>query len=125
MTTTPAACPGEVDPRATNLDDAPDDEFLQRLTEYDIYAPAVQEADLGPFFNRVREECPVARGERPAPYWIVSRYEDVRYVLSHPELFSSKQILYPFSIEEDSIAFNMDPPEQAPYHRIMAQALSK
>jgi cytochrome P450 len=39
-------------------------------------------------------------------------------------LFSSKELLYPWTIEENSIAFNMDPPEQVPYHRIMAQVLS-
>jgi cytochrome P450 len=115
---------GDPHPDAQNLDTSSDDDFRRRLAEYNIYDPAVQEVDLGPWFNRVREECPIARGVLPAPYWIVSRYEDVHYVLQHPELFSSKQLLYPWTIEENSIAFNMDPPEQAPYHRIMAQVLS-
>jgi cytochrome P450 len=111
-------------PDATNIDTTPEEEFLARVRDYNIYAPEVQDVDLGPFFNRIREQCPVARGELPAPYWIVSRYEDVRYVFSHPELFSSRQILYPFTLEEGTIAFNMDPPEQAPFHRVMAQVLS-
>jgi cytochrome P450 len=115
---------GHSHPAAVNLDSSSEAEFRQRVAEYNIYDPAVQEVDLGPWFNRVREECPVARGEVPAPYWIVSRYEDVHYILQHPNLFSSKELLYPWTIEESSIAFNMDPPEQAPYHRIMAQVLS-
>jgi cytochrome P450 len=115
---------GDVHPAAENLDDAPEEEFLRRVREYNLFAPEVQNVDLGPFMNRVREECPVAKGEVPLPYWIVSRYEDVHYILQHPELFSSKQTMYPFGVEETSIAFNMDPPEQTAYHRIMAQGLS-
>jgi hypothetical protein len=66
---------------AENLDNSSEEEFLRRVREYNIYDPAVQEVDLGPWFNRVREQCPVARGEVPAPYWIVSRYEDVHHIL--------------------------------------------
>jgi cytochrome P450 len=114
----------DVHPAAENLDTSPEEEFRRRVSEYNTFAPEVQNADLGPFMNRMREECPVAKGEVPVPFWMVSRYEDVHYVLHHPELFSSKQTMYPFGVEETSIAFNMDPPEQTPYHRIMAQVLS-
>jgi cytochrome P450 len=114
----------DVHPAAENLDTSPEEEFRKRVREYNTFAPEVQNVDLGPFMNRMREQCPVAKGEVPTPYWIVSRYDDVHYMLHHPEIFSSKQTMYPFTVEEHSIAFNMDPPEQTPYHRIMAQGLS-
>lgn len=42
-----------------------------------------------PFLDAVREETPVYEvPTRPGEY-VVSRYEDIRYVLKHPELFSS------------------------------------
>lgn len=114
----------DVHPAAENLDDSPEEEFLERVRLYNTFAPEVQDADLGPFFNRVREECPVAKGEDPIPYWIVSRYEDVNNILHHPEIFSSKRTMYPFGVEEVSIAFNDDPPLQTGYHRVMALGLS-
>jgi hypothetical protein len=57
----------EAHPDARNLDNSPVEEFHQRLREYNIHAQEVQDADLAPSFNRVREECPVARGEVPTP----------------------------------------------------------
>jgi cytochrome P450 len=116
---------GDVHPSATNLDQCPAEEFRQRVLHYDILDPEDQEKDFFPFFNRLREEFPIARAEGPRPYWLVSRYEDVRYVLSRPDLFSSRRNLYPFMADEDTIAFNMDPPEQMAYHRALALALSR
>lgn len=114
----------DVHPAAENLDDSPEDVFLERVRTYNTFAPEVQNVDLGPFMNRVREECPVARGEDPIDFWMVSRYEDVNYILHHPEIFSSKRTMYPFGVEEVSIAFNDDPPLQTGYHRVMALGLS-
>jgi hypothetical protein len=44
--TTPSECPGEMDPQATSVEDAPEDDLLGRLTASDIYAPEVQDAHL-------------------------------------------------------------------------------
>ena len=47
----------------------------------------------GHIFDRLRAEDPVHRGHSPVPevgdYWSVTRYQDVMYVDTHPELFSS------------------------------------
>ena len=43
-----------------------------------------------PFLNRLLEEAPVYRDPGTDMY-IVSRYEDINYVNSHPEIFSSKE----------------------------------
>ncbi len=47
-------------------------------------------------WDLLREVAPVFRYEgRPrfAPFWAVTRYEDVRYVSSHPELFSNEGVI--------------------------------
>ena len=47
--------------------------------------PAVQE-DWFPYYRRLREEAPVWRVPATGEYFL-SRYDDVSYVLRHPELF--------------------------------------
>ena len=47
--------------------------------------PAVQE-DWFPYYRRLREEAPVWRVPSTGEYFL-SRYDDVSYVLRHPELF--------------------------------------
>ncbi len=44
-----------------------------------------------PYFARLRREAPVHYTERSqfGPYWSVTRFEDIKYVDSHHELFSS------------------------------------
>jgi cytochrome P450 len=53
----------------------------------DLFAPAVV-ADPFPYYNRLREVDPVHWNERNK-VWIVTRYDDVSWLTSHPELFSS------------------------------------
>ena len=44
--------------------------------------------DPFPAYRRLRREAPMFR-YRPLNTWVVSRYEDVRYVTKHADLFSS------------------------------------
>jgi cytochrome P450 len=53
----------------------------------DLFAPEVL-ADPFPYYRRLREVDPVHWNERNK-VWIVTRYDDVRWVTSHPEVFSS------------------------------------
>lgn len=61
------------------------------MTESDLgsySSPDVQRCPL-PFLNRLLEEAPVYRDSGTGMY-IVSRYEDINYVNSNPEIFSSR-----------------------------------
>jgi cytochrome P450 len=53
----------------------------------DLFAPELI-ADPFPHYNRLREVDPVHWNERNK-VWIVTRYDDVSWLTSHPELFSS------------------------------------
>ena len=55
------------------------------VDEIDFMDPAVQE-DWFPHYRRLREEAPVWRVPSTGEYFL-SRYDDVTYVLRHPELF--------------------------------------
>ena len=49
--------------------------------------PAVQ-SDPFPFYRQLHERCPVYRMPETG-FYLVTKYDDVREVLTHPELFSN------------------------------------
>lgn len=81
-------------------------------------------ADPRPFYRELRTACPVAAFEGFGPgTWIVSRFEDVRYVLRHPEIFSSDIVAVDIGQERPLIPLQIDPPEHAKYRRVIDPTL--
>lgn len=83
------------------------------------YLPEVA-ADPLPFYDRLRSECPIAAvdgiGEGTH---IISRYEDVKFALRHPEIFSSDIVAVDIGQDRPLIPLQIDPPEHAKYRRLM------
>ena len=70
------------------------DAYDLELDELDPSHPALFANDtLWPHFERLRNEDPVHFHENSmmGPYWSVSKYQDIMYIDSHHELFSSQQ----------------------------------
>ncbi len=87
--------------------------------EANPYRPDVA-ADPLPFYRRLRDECPVANLEGFATgTHIVSRYEDVRFVLRHPEIFSSAINAVDIGQDRPLIPLQIDPPDHAKYRRVL------
>jgi cytochrome P450 len=57
-------------------------------TDYDPLAPHVR-ADPYPYYAALRRESPIHQTIPGVPMFAVSRFEDVEFVLHHPEVFSS------------------------------------
>jgi cytochrome P450 len=83
-------------------------------------------ADPYPTYELLRNKCPVARSEMHDGFWIVSKYEDVHFVCSHPELFSSHPAHIPPNMGQDRpvIPLEIDPPDHAKYRQILAPVFS-
>jgi cytochrome P450 len=96
-------------------------ELSDRIAGFDIFDPDLQE-DPFPFYNEIREQCPLGRAETYGGYWIVSRYEDVEEVLRDSSTYSSRQVLIPHfeHFYGEQIPLELDPPE----HTKFRQALS-
>ncbi|MGH4027977.1 cytochrome P450 [Actinomycetota bacterium Odt1-20B] len=95
-----------------------------------------------PEFAQLRQTEPVRWIEQPhgisgfddAGYWAVTRHEDVKYVSTHPELFSSNTntavIRFNESIQRDQIEvqklimLNMDPPEHTRVRQIVQRGFT-
>jgi cytochrome P450 len=66
---------------------APADDPLSALGAYDPFSEAAR-TNPYPFYSNLREYAPV-HWAAPVKAWAVSRFADVRFVLNHPDLFSS------------------------------------
>ena len=83
------------------------------------YLPEVA-ADPLPFYERLRAECPVANMEGfEEGSHIISRYEDVKFALKHPEIFSSDVVAVDIGQDRPLIPLQVDPPGHAKYRRVM------
>jgi cytochrome P450 len=59
-------------------------------SRFDIFSREAMD-DPHPLFSEIRERSPVCQVE-PNGWWAVTRYQDVVFVLKHPELFSSANL---------------------------------
>lgn len=87
--------------------------------EANPYLPEVA-ADPLPFYTRLRDTCPIANFEgMESGTHIISRYEDVKFALRHPEIFSSDFNAVDIGQERPLIPLQIDPPDHAKYRRVM------
>jgi cytochrome P450 len=91
--------------------------------EYNPLFPEVRE-DPYPYYEALRRDEPVYRVDALGVY-AVSRYEDVLYVLMHPELFSSTG-MPTFNIGGEPVAtvINTDPPDHVRLRSIVNRAFT-
>ncbi|MFC9791329.1 cytochrome P450 [Streptomyces sp. NPDC127584] len=124
-----AACPHLPDGRLPEGFDATDPDLLRDRVPF-------------PEFARLRRTAPVwwcsqppgVTGFADGGYWAVTRYADVKYVSTHPELFSSNEntavIRFNEHISRDQIEvqklimLNMDPPEHTRVRQIVQRGFT-
>lgn len=87
------------------------------------YHPEVA-ADPVPFYEELRARCPVASLDGLEGTHVISRYEDVKFALRHPEIFSSAIQAVDIGQDRPLIPLQIDPPEHAKYRRLMDPQLS-
>ena len=94
---------------ATPGDAAINDLFTQRCAD-----------DPVTVYHEVHEQCPVHRGPGMfGGYSVhVSTYDDVRWALQHPEVFSSKDVI-DLGNDQPLIPLSVDPPEHRKYRRML------
>ncbi|MCB1685054.1 MAG: cytochrome P450 [Pseudomonadales bacterium] len=109
---------------------------------YDPYAIPLEQVDPShpslflngthwPHFRRLRDEDPVHFHEESmfGPYWSVTRYEDIRYVDSHHELFSSHRTKGGIALgglpqQDDQYALPMFIQEDPPKHDLQRKVVA-
>ena len=86
------------------------------------------------FFRKLRREAPVYRHPEPPEegpgFWVISRYEDVKTISRHPQLFCSGDGTTRPDADPESKAYmqlimlNMDPPKHVKYRRIVQRGFT-
>jgi cytochrome P450 len=108
--------------QATNASD-----IGETTAHYDPFAPetAPRKWEVLAF---ARSKCPALQvhpGPDPqTPYWMISRYADVRFVLEHPEIFSSTGV----AISEAAVPLpplDTDPPAHPDLRKILNPLMSR
>ncbi|MBV9951226.1 MAG: cytochrome P450 [Acidimicrobiia bacterium] len=84
----------------------------------DPYSPEVA-ADPVPLYDELREHAPVASLMGLPGTHVISRYDDVKFALQHPEIFSSDISAVDIGQTRPLIPLQIDPPEHAKYRRVM------
>jgi cytochrome P450 len=81
-------------------------------------------ADPFPFYEALRTRCPVAGLTGTCGHThILSRYEDVRWALKHPEIFGSDLVAVDIGQDRPLIPLQIDPPAHAVYRRLIDPTL--
>ena len=110
-------------PEATTGDSAPD--FAAILAQYDLHAD--ETADMtDDLFEYARGKCPVPHSSANGGFYLVTRYDDVRAVLTNDAVFSSasgKMVPPVQPVMMPPIDF--DPPLQSEYRRLLNKYFSK
>ncbi len=96
-------------------------EMPEAMRRFDVHDPAIAD-DPYPLYEEFRAKCPLGRAEGHGGYWVLSRYEDVRFAYDNPEIFSSNPNAIPENLGQDRpmIPLEIDPPDHAYYRRILA-----
>src|SRR4051794_34850267 len=101
------------------------DEIAAFAAAFNPFAPDLQETYLFPYLAALRDELPVAWSDEASGFWIVSRFDDIRFVLQHPEIFSSRAVLFPFMPPSvPAIPLNLDDGDHTRYRQILAPLFS-
>jgi cytochrome P450 len=111
-----------------------------RASDYDPLHPDVR-ADPYPYYAALRRESPVHQITPGMPFYCVSRYDDVLFVVQHPELFSSSVLrgptrgggtsMYPNSdalgdhrLFESPMLIGVDPPDHGRLRRLVSRGFT-
>lgn len=93
------------------------------LENIDLYAEDQRE-HLVDALGVAREECPVAHTTADGGYYVVTRYEDVRTVCGHPEIYSSAQPGIR-GVPVRLVPLDVDPPNHRHYRQFLNKYFSR
>jgi cytochrome P450 len=94
---------------------------IEADVDFDHHSPEFA-ADPWPILAELRSRCPVAHSATYGGFWVLTKYDDIRRVVSDDETFSSAEtILIPpkKNAKQKSIPIEMDPPEFLEYRRVL------
>jgi cytochrome P450 len=82
--------------------------------------------DPDELFDAMVRQCPVAHSDQHGGFWVVSGYDETKFILQNPELFTSEQsVRVPKGEETPPLPpIEIDPPRHARFRSILAPSFS-
>jgi cytochrome P450 len=82
--------------------------------------------DPDELFDTMLEQCPVARSDQHGGFWVVSGYDETKFILQNPGLFTSAEgVRVPAGEETPPMPpLEVDPPRHAKFRTVLAPAFS-
>lgn len=77
-------------------------------------------------YRRLRADGPVGRSEHYGGFWVATGYPECYEIIHNPEVFSSRQIIFPGFPEQGApmIPIELDPPAHSLYRSLLAPVFS-
>lgn len=82
--------------------------------------------DPDELFDTMLEQCPVAHSDQHGGFWVVSGYDETKFILQNPGLFTSAEgVRVPAGEETPPMPpLEVDPPRHAKFRTVLAPAFS-
>lgn len=82
--------------------------------------------DPDELFDTMVSQCPVAHSDQHGGFWVVSGYDETKFILQNPQLFTSEQsVRVPKGEETLPLPpIEIDPPRHAKFRSVLAPAFS-
>jgi len=95
------------------------------VEHFDHHDPRLGQDPDG-LFDVMVGQCPVAHSDRHGGFWVVSGYDETKFILQNPQLFTSAQgVRVPAGEETAPMPpLEVDPPQHAKYRTVLAPAFS-
>jgi cytochrome P450 len=96
------------------------------IVDFDLLAYP-EPAPIHEEYAALRGRCPIGFSERHGGHWVLTRYDDIEWVLKNPELFSSYPATIPAiegQLQRPAIPLECDPPAHTAYRQILQPIFS-
>src|SRR5271170_1765021 len=113
----PATLDSDPSPRALTAE-----EIAYFADHFDHHHPAFGQ-DPYPVYELMQSRCPVTHSDNYGGFWIVTGYDEARYVWQHPELFSTQpSVSVPHGLgnKRPMLPLEVDPPLHTKHRRLLA-----
>lgn len=100
---------------------------LDRWIEHYDYLDADFAAEPAPVWRELRGRCPIVHSDLYGGYWVPLNYADVGAIAHDPAVFASRGAGVPPNAFGEEVLFppiTSDPPEHAPYRRMLLAAFA-
>ncbi len=94
------------------------------VVDFDFFRPEGAEVDPFLALKRLHDKPDIFWTPRNGGHWVATRGDDIRAILTEPEVFSSRHVFIPKSGRPPIVPLELDPPDHEAYRRLLLPAFT-